>query len=246
MQERTSRNLLFLYAVMPICSVFVTVGLLPYLLFALVKTRLRGVFNVTNIIVAPLILLVSVLFVLSNNADVPNGPLWEFQNLLVTFPTYIATLILEFGVFIYFARRIGATNLDSSVRALMWISVVSVLALSFWRLGVFNDLTTKGSYPAQMVLLLCYLLCINAATSKDEVRRARDLIVLLGVGCWSTLHVFLSGANLVQRDMSHASDVTIQQFIDPDASVSRQLFSDGQSFFWTHLAPSGRTGRPAE
>lgn len=236
LQKKSSASLFFVYCVMPICSALLTIGLFPYVLFCLVKTRLRGIVTFRDLLVAPCVFLTLSLFILSNNADVPRGPLWEYQNLFVTLPLYLATMAFEFGVFIFLALRIKNSPLDQSTRWLIGIAVASILVLSFCRLGLYNDLTSKGSYPSQAVLLLCYFWIINSAEGAGEKRRARDLLLLMFIGCWAALHMFLAGADQVKLEMSHSRNVSIAGSNDPRRPHAGQLFSDGNAFFWRYMA----------
>lgn len=235
LQKKSSRGLFFLYSVMPISSVFAMIGLFPYLLFSLARTGLRSVFNVRDLVAAPAVFIASALFILSNNGDVPMGPIWEVQNLYETLPIYLITMTVEVGIFVYLAHNVSERGLSASERSMILIACGSIVAFSLWRFGQYSDFTTKTSYPSQIVLLLCYFRIVDKATGHAELRRARILMLLLMVGCWSALHVIVAGANGVVGSMSHSPDFSIREMLDPIASESKQL-SDANAFFWKHLA----------
>lgn len=236
LQKKSSRGLLFLYSTMPISSVFVMIGLFPYLLFSLARTGLRSILTVRDLVAAPAVLIALSLFILSNNGAVPMGPIWKVQNLFETLPIYLVTMTVEFGIFIYLAWRVNEGGLAAPERSIMLIACGSIIVFSLLRLGRYSDFTTKCSYPSQMALLLCYFWILNKAASHRELLRARNLKLFLILGCWSAAHVLVFGANGVAGGLSHPSNITIHAMLDPAESESKQLFSDGNAFFWKHLA----------
>jgi hypothetical protein len=224
------------------------VGSIPFIALAVLLTAGRGLWSFPNTVAAALVLLSTGLYLTSNNGDYPHGFLWEFQDVLQTWPTLLLFYAVEFGLFAWLCPRIDRAGDQPISRAWFWLAVGCLLLLPWYKLGRFNDFTTKVCLPSLLVLQVILASGIATATTELQRRRRRGLVACLLVGTFASLADVARGVRggldfsppPLSR-VSHANELRPR-------SLSAQLFSDGSQFFWHFLArerPIARRGRDA-
>lgn len=236
--RRTSERMLFLAAPLPLFSSFFAIGLLPFLAASLVITRFRSVLTFRNLVAGPMLVLVIALFISSNNADFPYGPLWKWQNIFKTWQILVVFYTVEFGIFMAVCW-IG--DLKPNRRQFAWFNAVALatfVILPWFRIGHNSELTVKGALPSLLVFLIYLASTIhtNCGVGTRPNPAARTLIVLLLVGSLSAISVLMF--NLQNADLSNfpPSPESIRHINTIQREEAEQLFSDGQSIFWRKLA----------
>jgi hypothetical protein len=212
--------------------------MLPFVLVAVVVSRGRGAFSYENMVVGPVVLLFTGLFLVSNDQEYIRGPLWEFQDLTRTGPLLALVYVLEFGIYAALCPPNGRRG-PGGMQALWFYTALTYLLLAPWyRMGDFCDFTTKSSIPSLLVLQVWVARSIFSSQSSGK-RGARNLalILLLLVGAVSATNYISS---IVQLKPIHLSQLPVEKGrhtneIEPDGRGG-QLFSDGDAFFWQFLA----------
>ena len=118
----------------------------------------------------------------------------------------------------------------------LWVALLCLLVSPLYRLGLYNDLTTKAVIPAFVIFQLFIAMAIANARSEGEWRAARSLIALLAVGAlsvFSSITEHLAG-DLDFRPPPRTSVAHVDE-IEP-RKLAAQLFGKGDSFFWRVLA----------
>jgi hypothetical protein len=242
MYRRSTKSLLFLWAALPLCSVFMWIGTLPFVFASFYTARFKGVFSFPNLVAAPLLLLISILFISSNNAEYPHGWIWEYYNLLNIWPILLLFYAIEFGLYAVFCPKIIIDHPVLSVREWWWISIGCLLLCPFYRLGTYCDFTSKTCIPSLVVFLVFIsATIIHAKTDKDKMC-VHVLKLLLVIGActglfWITRVIVQGGVDLSPPPPSSVKHV--DEIINDNWEVTRQLTGDPeQSFFWQYLAKS--------
>lgn len=238
-RQRSAANLIFLWSAAPLGSAFVALGMLPYLPVCIYETRGKHLFSFQNMVSAPVLLGISGLFFLSNKAEYPAGWLWEFQDLTKSWPFLLLFYLVEFGIYAAFCP-VFLTDPRSQLRRIWWwVSIACLLALPWYRLGAFCDLTSKGAVPSLLVFQVYLATSMRDAKARWERYQVRVLVCLLLLGA-------LTGANELARGMSHglkmpppSARVAHINDLKPK-NVAAQLYGDFDSFFWKYLAKSSQ------
>lgn len=235
-RRRSVESLIFLWAATPLGSVFVAIGIVPYVVVSLATTRCRNLFTFQNVVAAPVLLLISGLFFLSNNAAYPHGWLWKYQDLTASWIFLMLFCLVEFGAYVA-ACPAHLTNPGTRPAKVWWWTAIACLALlPFYRLGRYSDLTAKGALPSLLMLQVYLISTIHNATTKTERNAVRLLVLLLIIGTVSSLNAFTRGLSGGLRsgpppceEVQHVNDI-------PFKGVATQLFGDTEAFFWKYLA----------
>jgi hypothetical protein len=231
----TCRRAGFVAAFCLLWSAFSFVGLAPFVLVALVATRARGMLSFENGVAGVTVLAVSALYISSNNGVFVQGPLWEFQNLLETWPILVLALVLDVGIYALLCSLLERDTGGLAHPLWRWAGIATLLLVPWYRMGKFCDFTTKASIPALLVLQLCVAHAL-AGTTRERRWRAAALVAVVVFGSVSA--IALIGDPL--RAGLRWRPPPVQQ-VKPISRLARmdqgdQLFSDGRGFFWRVLA----------
>jgi len=237
----TCRRSVFLWSLVLLWSAFAFVGLLPFVGLAVLITRGRRLLSLENTLAAAAVLILTLLYIGSNNSDYPHGFLWERQDLLKTWPLLLFFYAVEFGVFALICPRAERGERGVMHEAWRWLAIACLLAAPWYVLGRYNDLTTKVGIPALVVFQVWIATALWSPEAGRGRLRARVLVALIIVGS-------LASVSDVARGLHHGfklEPVPIEGVSRSNKLLgpAKQLFSDGDSFFWRVLA---RTPRPAE
>ena len=233
--RKSARRLLFLWALTPLNSAFVAVGMAPYVLLSLYETRLKKVASFPNLVAAPLILLLSALYFLSNNGDFIRGWLWEFQDLRESWPYLLLYYTAEFGLYVLFCPLLRQPC-NARWRIWWYASIACLLLLPWYRIGGACDFTAKGAVASILVFQLCLAVALKTATDQRHRIRVTALVSLLIIGSFAAIGLMAQAHEygLDPRPRNGRNLMRIDE-LEPK-EIAAQLFSDGSSFFWRVLA----------
>ncbi len=236
MRRKTFANLPFLWAAAPLGSVFVAIGLVPYLLVAFVTTRGKGLFSFQNTIAAPVILLVHGLFFLSNNAQYPHGWIWEFQRLSSSWILLLIFYLVEFGIYVAVCPADLEKPGSRPDRIWWWTAIACLIFLPWYKLGTYSDLSAKAALPSLLMLQVYLASTIRNSTTASEKNWSRLLVLLLVIGAFSGLNELTRGLGNPVRPLSPPYESIRHLPQLPGQDVAEQLFGNPEAFFWKHLA----------
>lgn len=174
---------LLIWACLPICSVFVSAGSVPFLGLAILERRGRHLGTFANCAALPFIALMFFFYasVVGVEGARVSGWIWEFHRLSDTWRFLLLHYLVEFGLL--------AMLVPTIVRAgyfpgrLWWFGALTMFLLApFYRMGEYNDFATKVILPAQFVFLLYLAMAIHRAEGPTQHLKRKLLIVLLCVG----------------------------------------------------------------
>lgn len=255
--QEKSRYMVVVIALVMISSTLPFIGMLPfavYLAFRLynrrhgfknfqLKTFLREMTSVENVIGGGIIALVSFLY-LSNNFSSGDWGIAKHNDvsaLILRYIIFILSEILVLFVLIYRAQR---------HRPVYWISLAVLLVVPFIRMGYNPDFCMRVSIPA---LLIVYLMVTDTLLKYTRVHRERApgsilcaqrkrrkiwvaaLVAVLAVGAVTPLREILRTTSVtVQREAAQAQ-IHIDN-LDPMEAGWRDHFYGGiDNFFYENL-----------
>jgi len=141
-------------------------------------------------------------------------------------------IFLEVGVFLlplyWWIKR------EEKVQGMKWIYIATaatLLALPFYRFGIFNDLNLRGSVPALFALAMLVIRAIN--NSRSFILKG-VLILLLAIG--SVTPLLETAIHL--RGYGHYQNVwvTIANPIPDNIQYKSQYYGNKDSVFFKYLA----------
>jgi hypothetical protein len=169
----------FLLCMLVMWSPLILVGIFPYFIFVLFKNRFEGVFNVVNLVVAPIIFLVLAAYLLA----IESGELVKH----FIFATEGIAISKQIAVFLYFVffevlvwvlpiHFIKRKNWQSGEKHLFWLLTLVLLIIPLYRLGLWNDWCNRVSMPS---LVLLAVFAFNAFLGSKGLRKRIIYILLL-------------------------------------------------------------------
>lgn len=163
-------------------SPFIAVGLLPFYLALAIRHGLRPlVFSWWPIAAGAVVGVLLVLYLISGTAALMHGPIWQLPCVAAAAPsplcyspksyaTVMALEVLPFVALVWIA--------DRRFRPLIIAAAVTLAVLPFYRLGLYNDLTMRGSAPALAILAIL----AGRALASSSAKVAIPLLTVLAVG----------------------------------------------------------------
>ena len=238
-RRKTVERLFFLTSILPLCSIFVTMGTVPVLLLSLWETRGKRLFTLGNMFVGPLVALTLLLWYRGVEAETLHGWVWTFLDLNRTWWYLLLYYFCGFGLYALVAPSMRG-NACRPGRPWFFTTVAVFLFAPWYRFGIYNDFTTKVVIPCQLVFLVCLATALRDPEGKNARWRQRLLAVALFVGAWSGLGIigravefgFSSAPPPLER-VACIADGLARAF--KDGPLERVKFH-GDTFFWKYLA----------
>lgn len=163
-------------------SPFIAVGLLPFYLALAVRHGLRPLVLSWRPIAAGVVVgLPLALYLTSGTGTLIQGPIWNLPCIAAVPPSplcfspksYATVMALEMVPFVLLAWLA-----ERRFRPLIAAAAVTLAILPFYRLGLYNDLTMRGSAPALAILAIL----AGRALTSSNAKIAIPLLAVLAVG----------------------------------------------------------------
>ena len=239
----TMRNAFFIASVVPVWSVFMAMGILPFLVALAVRQvclryksvglwpATKEILTVQNAIIGPLIVLVQALMLMSNNGSSESG--FIVGPLLDVWPMLLLFYFISFGAYVLFLPR-GAHSQGAS--RVWWVTALTLLFLiPIYKLGVVNDFCGRVCVPALFVLFVFvakYFVEGRPGTQK------RLLLTLAMIGTAPSAVVLYTNQQLSDsslRVMPEEEVMTFAQYCMELKEDALQALGSPDSFFWRVL-----------
>jgi hypothetical protein len=247
-QLRSSHSILFFWSLTALWSPFVTIGLLPFVGLGFCATRGESALSFQNFGAAPAVLLIVMLYFMSNVHHATSGFIWNAPNLPQHWPLLLLLFyMIEFGAFAALSFSLqrpfsGRERIDQDSPALpsewCWACVVLLLLLPVYRLGAYNDLTMRASIPALFVLAV--MVARRLATAHAFTFRIAALCVLVFIGSITACFEFQRAWNNMAFHFWIREAHTIDSVPEMPAEFRTQYEGDTSSFFYKYLAANWR------
>lgn len=237
--ERRSRlpEAMLACALTALWSPFVTIGLAPLVLLALLRLRLPALCGWSSCATGPALLVVAGLYLGSVTGNGDTGLSWApacYDAAWFSW-AFLCFLVLEvgvFGVLVWAHLRQSPTaglpwggdwNLAWLGTAMLWLSV-----LPLFRLGTFNDLVMRGSIPCLAVLWVVLLRVVASEAFRLQTLRSSALAAALIVGA---IPPVFGLAWQLNRPAVDARTIQIQSVVDLDRRFVDQYLGSCDATF---------------
>ncbi|AWV97861.1 hypothetical protein [Arcticibacterium luteifluviistationis] len=150
----------FTISLLAIWSPLVLVGILPFFLFSLFYMRFKGIWNFTNLFIAPVIFGVVAVFLLAIESgelvknfiitDLSEKGISVFQQLYV-YAHFLFFEVLIWAIPIYLVLR---NRFEKGNKKLFLFAVLLLVTIPLYRFGLWNDWCNRVSMPALVVLAI--------------------------------------------------------------------------------------------
>ena len=236
----------------------VCIGLLPFVAYHLYIDR-KQVFDKLNTwyyVFCAIILFFTVSYLAAHFPVTQAGFVWQISGKAWWFYTLVF-IALKFGIiFLYLFYKDKQLHFIGSYRILGYISLVGLTALSFYKLGAYNDLIARASIPFYFVLLLWVVFFLQEI-SIQKLKKYRMVWLIVGLMLLPRLwQVYKTVANTPQmatkkytiadvpRDFSILEHNYWLEILKPEYrenylisdDISQQYLGSTQSFFYVYLA----------
>lgn len=237
MKRRTLERAALLWCGLPLLSVFVPLGCAPFIALGLLELFRGGSWrSFGNCVTAPAVTLLFFLYYVSvESGGRVSGFLWQYQNLLAAAPYLLLYYLAEFGLMALVLPTLRAPGMPD--RRWWYLALALLLAAPWYRMGEYNDFTTKVTIPAQIVFMVYLALGIMAQPQNRLQRIKRGLLmVFLCIGAIGPL------GNLIRAIEYgfHPEPMPMARSRHINEVEPRRLLLQGKgrpdSLFWKYLA----------
>ncbi|MCM1555233.1 MAG: hypothetical protein NC048_07025 [Bacteroides sp.] len=178
LQEKTNRNLVFLWGCALLCCTIPFVGMIPFLIYRIWRNgkRYGDLISFQNVAGGAVVGLVSFSYIIGNPSGGALG--WFHFGFLQSVLIFLLFVLLEAGVFLALVYR-------RNKGVLFWITAAVLVLLPFTAMnnGQMPDFCMRASIPAFLVLFAMY---VKAWVGAKEQRRKGELWILSVVFVLST------------------------------------------------------------
>jgi len=230
-QKKHLGNVLLFFSLTALWSILCTIGLIPILIAGIIKLKGKGLFSKTNFLGA---LPLGILLLFYFTAHLPiedKGWIWEISKEPNWLLKVVAFILFEFGIYAFLIHK---SLMKSEWKHLWLMANISLVLLSFYVLGTFNDLLMRASIPLHFVFILCIIEFYE--TNRNRYKR----IILFVLLATSSISFFLMEATLYykrfQYQMPSIENNKVFEEVDADNWFYRQYLGESASFYGKYLS----------
>lgn len=197
--QKNNKNLIFLYSCMLLHSSLPAIGMMPFLLYFIIKNgsedssslltkihlkkSFENVLSFSNLIGGGVIGIVTYLFLSNNISGGHFGFSFAFDS-LEKFILLSVFLFLEVGIYLLCLKKYQSKN------PLFYISILMFLICPFVFVGPGYDFTMRASIPALVFLFLMIVQTFDKGEIKADKKTFITLLIALIIGAVTPLHEF--------------------------------------------------------
>ena len=230
----------FKLSLLAMWSPMVLVGLFPLLVFVLLKFKLKGFWNATNLLIAPILFFVQAAYLLS----IESGELVQHfiftdmsaQGVSFTKQIGIYLYFLFFEVFIWAipAFLIIQKSLKANEKSFLLFVVFLLCLIPLYRFGLWNDWCTRVSMGSLLVLAIYSYKAVNSSSGWQ-----RAVILFVAILGAKAAFIGIAGSARYAGYRPHFMSPDEQQVLSlPEICVGypiTQFVASEDTFFFTHL-----------
>lgn len=239
--DRKINYLPFFLSLLLFWSPLVLVGLFPFFLYSLTYHRFKGIWNVTNLLVAPLVFICIAFFLLSIESsdlvkhfifspmELDLHTVWEKVGVYLYFVFF--EVIIWAGPIYYFFNK----HFKKDEKSLFLFAVGLLILIPLYRFGLWNDWCTRVSYPALIVLAV---FAVKAILNSSQWRQIALLAILI---CGSLSAVLAIGGSAMEKNFRISFDPPPAHQVEDLPGVCvwyplDQFVAKEDTFFFKYLA----------
>ena len=188
-------------------ATFAFVYFVPILLFFVFRNMLKSnkksffkdVFGIGNLFMIPMAVVLCIYFAGNVFSNKPENVGFEIFNIEEHILFYIIFIFTEFLLYAVCILKRNVKNL------LFYVAIIELIAIPFFKLGLYNDLCSRGSIPARFILMFLIIEYYFSKPEKDW--RLSVLTILLSIS------LFITGGQIAYNFMRTAQNWTDKSFL---------------------------------
>ena len=238
LEYRTSRLIVLVAALTLLWSPFVTIGLLPFLVWAFIKLGWQNFVSSANLVGGLIGLTVTAYYLAHLPQQYFSLLFIHFQNVrdLALYLVFMTGHVGVCGLILYFLKK--RKVLSTERIQLAWCAIIGVILFSLVCMGKYNDFLMRTILPAQWVLLPTLAFGLAELWRRRQWRSLGILGVCLLIGAYYPLReTAISLWNLSRPPQIKRSIVrAVSNFGEADVSrISRDSTAPGTDFAAQYL-----------
>jgi hypothetical protein len=234
LNNKNLKNILFIYSMCFLYAPFSCIGLAPFIaVIVLFKNsfsfnNIKGCISIQNLVAAPLIILIALLYYMSNSDSLGNK---EFFNVFENFNMYFIFIFLEVLLFLILIFHKNIKN------PIYYVTLAILVLLPFYKAGGANDFVMRVSLPALMMLMI---MVIQYLSSKDKSNNALKFILIFSLLIGSITpfnEIYRSVENTIKNPQYNIKDDLKSLSALKNYTSQFISFDFSESFFFKYLSP---------
>ncbi|MGR3811956.1 hypothetical protein [Jiulongibacter sp. NS-SX5] len=239
--EKSTGYLPYALSLLAMWSPMILAGLFPVFALVVLSTRFRGMWSVTNLIIAPILFLVNASFLLAiDSEELVKNFIFQPQSeagysLLHQVVVYFYFLLMEvllWFVLLFYAKR---KNWSVASKQFIYLSLGALILIPLYRFGLWNDWCNRVSVP--YLLILAFFAFKTFLDLKPRWKPA--FYVILALGSMGALMDIVGSARSSGFVPTFKPPVEGQVQTLPEICVSypiTQFVASEETFFFKYLA----------
>lgn len=210
---KESRNVVAICSLSFAYSPLATIGIIPYAIVSVLNSgdkkdniwkKVGKAISIENIFVPLIILIIFGTFYLQNSNSLGNkGFIFIMYPQFKTVTLYISFIIVEFIAYFIAMGR------PAMKYRFYWITLIELILLPLYRMGMYNDFCMRASIPSIMILMTIMLnYCLDKQLNNISIKRRKLVIVFMLIG-------YLTSATEIQRNvketLNNSQDTYLQE-----------------------------------
>ena len=246
-KERNLPKAILVICVTLFWSPFVFIGLIPYVLYLLfiIKKEISLSLILKCLLPLPLFFIL-ILYFGSHYPDLSHLEflIAFFQN-PVDFVKLLFFLFVEIGIYYIMVQYFSSKyDLPKEMKKLLNISFISLIIISSFNMGIFNDFIIRASLPSLIILYSTTLYVFFNLFQRNPPRRIKFIIItMLTIACLEGIsmcftHYFnkdkIPQSSIIAPNFTDITKVTYE-FYGNHIDISKQYLGQEKSLFYKYL-----------
>jgi len=212
-------------------SILGTIGLLPIFVYGIISQKGKAVFSNANLLLGvPLGLLVFIYFQ-SHLPISEQGWIWQHNPSKYWFVRLLSFIVFEFGIYVLL---MFIPLKKHSIFRLWMLCNLSLFGLSWYVLGLYNDLLMRASMPLHFVFVLATVAFYKSMSHRFK----KHLLVLFLATCSFSFFLMIAHLHHLkwQTGLPKIENNTLFKDMEKKHWFHRQYLGEGDSFYGKYLS----------
>ncbi|UZR92374.1 hypothetical protein [Chondrinema litorale] len=229
-ERKSLQNIVFIFSLTYIWSVFNAFGLVVFLVIFLIKKGIKPYLSFQNIVGGLLFLLLSGAYFKAHYSISESGWIWEVIPGKSWLPKIIVFLFIEFGIYALLAIKYASKH---QWKDLWWGAIITLLIIPFYVIGYFNDFLMRTAVPSLFIISIFVIQYFGELSYRWKYHFLVIFIILANIP-YVTLRYRVRGAEKEQANVANSVSVIK---LREDKWFNSQYFGKSNSIYWKYMAP---------
>ena len=229
-ERKRIKNVVFIFSLTFIWSVFNGFGLVVILFIFLIKKGVKPLLSFQNVAGSLVCLVLAGVYFKAHYSISESGWLWEFIPGKSWLPKIIIFLFIEFGVYALLAFKYAIKH---RWKHLWWGALITLVLIPFYVIGYFNDFLMRTAVPSLFIISILVIQYFGEISFRWKYHFLVIFIILANIP-FVTLRYKVQGAEAYQENVANSISVVK---IREDKWFNSQYFGKSNSLYWKYMAP---------